>query len=88
MKKPNIKLNLFLITITLALTGCATNLTSAIKAYATTAEEQAIVMKLNLDNCLNQSDQALKDASCNAVKSSINAYQQSAAQLKTIKTTE
>jgi len=67
------------------LMGCASNITSAVKAYAITAEEQATLMKLNFNNCLNISDQPIKDAACGAVSSSIEAYRQSAAELKTIK---
>lgn len=66
------------------LQGCAGSIAKTITAYGTTAEEQAILMRLNFDNCLSLADPALKEASCNAVRSSIDAYQQSATQLKKI----
>jgi len=72
--------------IIFSLSGCAGNIASAVKAYAVTAEEQASVMKITFDRCLNESNKAKKDAMCNSVKSSIEAYRQSAAELKTIKT--
>jgi CDP-diacylglycerol pyrophosphatase len=66
--------------------GCAGGITSAIKAYAVTAEEQASVMKVTFERCLAEQDQTAKDAMCNSVKSSIEAYRQSASELKSIKT--
>lgn len=67
------------------LAGCTGGAASAIKAYATTAEEHAQIMKLNFDMCLKAKDPAEKDAVCAAVRSSIEAYRQSAANLKTIR---
>jgi outer membrane murein-binding lipoprotein Lpp len=61
------------------LTGCASN--AAIKAYATTAEEHASVMELTFDRCMNERDAKAREAACKAVKSSIKAYKQSAAEL-------
>lgn len=69
----------------LLITGCASN--SAIRAYAIVAEEHASVMKVTFDRCLNEQNSQAKEAACNAVKSSIDAYRQSAAELKTIKST-
>lgn len=68
----------------LTIGGCG-GVSSAIKAYATTAEEHATVMQLTFDNCMKAKNQAEKDAVCSAVRSSINAYKQSASELKTIK---
>jgi CDP-diacylglycerol pyrophosphatase len=66
-------------------TGCASN--AAIKAYATVAEEHASVMKVTFDRCLSEQNTQAKDAACNAVKSSIEAYRQSATELKSIRST-
>lgn len=65
------------------LAGCTSD--SSIKAYATTAEEHATVMKLTFERCLSEQNQQTKNASCNAVRSSIEAYRQSASELKSIK---
>lgn len=71
---------------TLFVTGCCAS-NSAIKAYATVAEEQASVMKLTFDRCLSKQNSQAKQAACDAVKSSIEAYQKSASELKKIEST-
>jgi len=71
--------------VALLLSGCAGSLASAIRAYGVTAEEQASTMKITFERCLTESSQIERDAMCNSVKSSIEAYRRSAAELKTIK---
>lgn len=65
------------------LAGCSSD--AAIRAYATTAEEHATVMQLTFARCLSEQNKQARDASCNAVKSSIEAYKKSASELKSIK---
>ncbi len=73
---------------TLLLSGCTGNISAAVKAYATTAEEQANVMAIMLDRCQHASQAAEREAACQAVRASIEVYRQSAAELKAIKSAD
>lgn len=64
------------------LEGCCRNIKSAINSYAVSAEKQATVMKINLDNCLKSNDPS-KYSTCKALYDNIETYRQAARNLQT-----
>jgi CDP-diacylglycerol pyrophosphatase len=84
MKNSIIARALFILILSIT-SGCVSNSLPIVRAYAQTAEDHAATLEVIFDRCMTETDQAAKEAICASVKSSIEKYRLSAAELKSIK---